>query len=173
MAMNAHFQGAITGNINSLNQRIVFNDHVHLLCAPVDDWSAMLNPDKTEPLGPNEFMLKCDNLEIRNLIDVATQLKTTELDAQGNSVVYGMVSNAREKDVMYTARAMRISYNTAKCQLILEGDGRTDVHLYRQLQLGAPWDDTAMKKIIFYIKTNTISTEGIQSLQINRFARSG
>jgi hypothetical protein len=43
--------------------------------------------------------------------------------------------------------------------------------LYRQLQLGAPWDDMAMKKIIFYLKTNTISSEGIQSLQINQLSR--
>jgi lipopolysaccharide export system protein LptA len=173
MAMQVRFQGAITGNLNPAHQRIIFNDRVRLLCAPASDWSFMLNPDKTEPLGPNEFMLKCDNLEVRNAVHPVTKANSTEMDAQGNSVVYGVRSTPKEKDVMYTARAMRISYNTAKDQLILEGDGRTDVHLYRQLQLGAPWDDTAMKKIIFYIKSNTVSTEGIQSLQINRLAPLG
>ncbi|MCC6124024.1 MAG: hypothetical protein IT426_03610 [Pirellulales bacterium] len=173
MAMHVRFQGAITGNLNTANQRIIFNDRVRLICAPANDWSVMLNPDKSDPLGPNEFMLKCDNLEVRNAVHPVTKANSTEMDAQGNSVVYGVRSTPNEKDVMYTARAMRISYNTAKDQLILEGDGRTDVHLYRQLQLGAPWDDTAMKKIIFYIKTNTVSTEGIQSLQINRLAPLG
>jgi lipopolysaccharide export system protein LptA len=168
LGMHVRFEGAIAGNLNPNYQRIIFNDHVRLLYAPVDDYAAMLNPDKTEPLAANEFMLKCDNLEVRNSIDAAKKTNAAEMDARGNSVVYGVVSNAREKEVRYTARAMRISYNTAKDQLILEGDGRADVHLYRQLQLGAPWDDTAVKKIIYYPKTNTLSTEGVQTLQINR-----
>jgi lipopolysaccharide export system protein LptA len=168
MGMHVNFQGAIRGNLNPNMQRIDFNDNVHLLYAPVNDWSAMLDPEKTDPLGPNEFMLKCDILEVRHMVHPATKEQSTELDAQGNSVVYGLISNAQEKDVMYTARAMRISYNTAKDQLILEGDGRSDVHLYRQLQLGGPPDDTAMKKIIFYLKTRRISSEGIQSIQINQ-----
>jgi hypothetical protein len=171
MATHVRFQGSITGNIDSANQRILFNDRVRVLLAPTDDWSAMLNPDKTEPLGPNEFMLKCDNLAIRNAINPATKANAAEFDAWGNnSVVYGVRSTPREKDVMYTARATRISYNTVKDQLILEGDGRSDVHLYRQLQLGAPPDDTAMKRIIFNKKTNMVF-DGVQSLQLNALGK--
>ena len=108
-------------------------------------------PTRPSRSRTEEFRLKCDNLEVRQIEPVpGTGEQTTELDAQGNSSSRAIASDTRDKDVMYTARAMRISYNTAKDQLILEGDGRTDVHLYRQLQLGAPWDDTAMKRSSIY-----------------------
>ena len=167
MGTHVQFQGSITGNLNTARQRIIFNDRINLLYAPVEDWSAMLNPDKTEPLRSGELRLKCDTLAIHRMTQPGGKAQSTELDAQGNSVVEGVLSTATEKDVMFTARAMRISYNTAKDQLIMEGDGRSDVHLYRQLTVGGPVDDTAMKSIIYYPKTDTVSTAGIQRVQIN------
>jgi hypothetical protein len=107
------------------------------------------------------------------MIHPITKAQYMEIAAECNAVAHGIVANSGSNDAIYIARAMRIGYNTAKDQLILEGDGRTDVHLYRQLQLGAPLDDTAMKKIFYYPKTNTISTEGIQSLQINQLSPMG
>jgi hypothetical protein len=172
MATHVLFQGSITGNLTPDAQRIVISDGVRLIYVPTDDWSAMPNPDKTNP-GPNEFLLKCDTLHLCGMVHPATKAKYAEIAAQGNAVAYGIVANSGSNDAIYIARAMRIGYNTAKDQLILEGDGRTDVHLYRQLQLGAPLDDTAMKKIFYYPKTNTISTEGIQSLQINQLSPMG
>jgi hypothetical protein len=167
MGTHVQFQGSITGNLNTARQRIIFNDRINLLYAPVEDWSAMLNPDKTEPLRSGELRLKCDTLAIHRMAPPGGKEQSTELDAQGNSVVEGVLSTATEKDVMFTARAMRISYNTAKDQLIMEGDGRSDVHLYRQLMVGGPVDDTAMKSIIYYPNANTVLPAGIQRVQIN------
>jgi lipopolysaccharide export system protein LptA len=172
MATHILFQGSILGKLTPDMQQITVNDSVRLIYVPTDDWSAMPNPDKTNP-GPNEFLVKCGLLNLCSMIHPITKAKYMEIAAECNAVAHGIVANSGSNDAIYIARAMRIGYNTAKDQLILEGDGNTDVHLYRQLQLGAPLDDTAMKKIFYYPKTNTISTEGIQSLQINQLAPIG
>jgi lipopolysaccharide export system protein LptA len=173
MGMHIKFRGAITGNLSSGNQQIDFNEDVRVDYAPVNDWAVILNPDKTELPSPNEFLLKCDNLKIRNAGDPVSGTNATEMDALGSSSVYGMLSNAREKNVLYTGRAMRISYTSAKDILILQGNGSTDALLSRQPQLGGPRDDMAAKTIRFNLKTRAADVDAIQSIHINRLAPAG
>jgi hypothetical protein len=169
VGLNVRFEQSITGNITSARQRIDFNDRVRLLYAPVADWSAMLNPDKTEPLVAEEIRLKCDNLEVRNSSQFPGKGKAIELDARGNSYVEGKIAESRDQDAMFYASAMRIGYDAAKDVLVMEGDGRTDVHFYRQLQVGSAPDDTALKRVIYNRKKDKLIMEGVQSLQINQF----
>jgi lipopolysaccharide export system protein LptA len=170
VGLHVKFEKSIAGNITSERQRIEFSDRVRLLYAPVNDWSAMLNPDKTEPLAPDEVRLKCDSLRVRNSSPFPGKSQALELDALGNSFVEGKIAESRDRDSMFYARAMRISYDASKDVLVLEGNGNTDVHFYRQLQVGAAPDDTVMRKVVYNRKKNTVSMNGVQSLQINQFA---
>ena len=68
----------------------------------------------------------------------------SSLEALGNTVVEGTT---------FTARGNRITYAEAKDLLILEGDGRNDAELFRQLQPGAPRDHHAAQEILYWPKT--------------------
>ncbi len=120
------FQGSITGNL--LQRELIFHDQIRSSYAPVADWTAMLDPDKPEMLGPNGLRLQCNHLKVNQMPTPAGNNQSIEVVAWENAVVEGGI---------FTARAYRVTYAEAKDQLILEGDGRTDAQLFRQTQPGA------------------------------------
>ena len=60
----------------------------------------------------------------------------------------------------YKARGQRITYADTKDLLVLEGDGRADVELFRQARIGDPVDRVAARKIFYWPKTNRLKVDG-------------
>ena len=59
---------------------------------------------------------------------------------------------------MFTARAARISYDQKKDLLILEGDGRTDAELYRQLTPGGAVSKAAATEDLLLAQDQSFAT---------------
>jgi lipopolysaccharide export system protein LptA len=156
-SIKGSFQGLITGNVNQ--GEVIFKKQISAAYAPVFDWSAMIDPEKQDKLGPKGIALHCNYLKINQMPLPAGKDQTIEAEAFDNAVAEG-------GDGVFTARAQRMTYSEAKNLLILEGDGRALAELYRQKQLGAPLEKTSFRKIEYNLKTNGIRVIDARSLEI-------
>ncbi len=164
--LHVRFQESITGSFPGLlsgrtyQGELIFKDQIRAAYAPVFDWSAMIDPQKQEKLGPKGFLLHCNQLKFNQVPSPAGNGQSTEVEASGNAVVEG-------GDGVFTARGQRIAYDEAKNLLTLEGDGRTYAELYRQLQPGAPYSKTTARKFRYNLKTGAINIIDAGSMDIN------
>jgi hypothetical protein len=153
--LNVKFQGSITGNI--LRRQLTFHKQVRAAYAPVgNNWDAMLTDHNPDRLGPQGVTLRCDNLSVVEMFSPFSRARSVELNAFGNAVVEGTT---------YTARGNRISYAEAKDLLILEGDGRSDAELFRQLTKGSDVSKAAARQILYWPKTNRLRINDLQSVE--------
>ncbi|MGO8688707.1 MAG: hypothetical protein ACLQLG_03660 [Thermoguttaceae bacterium] len=156
--VHVRFQGGITGDIR---HEATFHDQVRAAYAPVDSWTASLDTENVEALGPNGALLHCDELSADNLAAPASKTPGLEFVAAGNAVLEGGGDQ-------FTARAARITYDQKKDLMILEGDGRTDAELYRQLAPGARASKAAARKIFYWPKTKRSYVDGARTLEFNQ-----
>lgn len=154
--LRVRFQEKIDGNLLHLN--VAFADHVQAIYAPVSSWDSIIDTDDPLALGPHGVVMTCDTLAIREMPTPSRKGRSLELEAVGNTNVDGAI---------FTAQGNRITYNQAKDQLILEGDGRNDARLYRQLQPGAPRDEQSFQKMFYYPTINRLQIDGMRGGQIN------
>ena len=125
--LHVKFRGSITGNL--LRRQLTFHDQVRTSYGPVDNWDAMLTTENPDQLGPRGVTVRCDQLSVVQMLLPVGGRRAVELEALGNAVV---------ENITFTARGNRITYAEAKDLLILEGDGRSDAELWRQLQSATP-----------------------------------
>jgi hypothetical protein len=156
-SVTGSFQGLITGKTNQ--GELTFNDQIRAACAPVFDWSAMIDPKKQEKLGPKSVTLQCNQLKVNEMPLPVGKGQSYEVEASDNAVVEGYG--------VFTARGHRISYTKAKNLLKLEGDGRTNAELFRQLQPGAPFSRTTAQKFQYNIETGEINIINGGPMEIN------
>ncbi|MGD0092402.1 MAG: hypothetical protein ABSE73_21005, partial [Planctomycetota bacterium] len=157
-SIKGSFQGLITGNVNQGN--VIFEKQISAAYAPVFDWSAMIDPEKQDKLGPKGIALHCNYLKVNQMPLPAGKDQTIEAEAFENAVAEG-------GDGVLTARAQRMTYSQAKNLLILEGDGRALAELYRQKQPGAPLEKTSFRKFEYNLETDGIRIIDARSLEIN------
>ncbi len=157
-AITGSFPGLITGKTNQ--GELIFKDQIRAAYAPVFDWSAMIDPEKQEKLGPKGITLHCNKLKVNQLPLPVGKGQSLEVEASENAVVEG-------SDGVFTARGQRITYAEAKNLLILEGNGRTNAELFRQLQPGAPYSRTTARKFQYNTKTGAINVIDAGSMEIN------
>ena len=139
---------------------MTFNDDVHAARAAVASWSATLESDDPELLGPQAVVLRCDHLTTTDMSPVSGGGPAMEMMALGNVVAEG---------TYFTARAYRLTYAQAKELLILEGDGSSDAELDRQLHVGASASKYSAQKILFWPRLNQAKVEGVRSFELNQF----
>ena len=84
--VHVRFQGGITGDIR---HEATFHDQVRAAYAPVDSWTASLDTENVEALGPNGALLHCDELSADNLAAPASKTPGLEFVAAGNAVLEG------------------------------------------------------------------------------------
>jgi lipopolysaccharide export system protein LptA len=164
--LHVRFQGSIkggfrcllSGNINE--GEVTFNKQIRAAYAPVFDWSAMLDPEKLEKLGPKGISLHSNYLKVNQMPLPGGKDQTIEAEAVDNVMV-------ESGDGVFTARAQRMTYCEDKNLLILEGDGRAPAELFRQKQPGAPLDKHSFRKFEYNLKTGGIRIIDASSLQIN------
>lgn len=159
MCLTVRFQKAIIGNLT--RRQMTFEDQVRTAYAPVDDWQATLATDDPDRLGPQGVTLRCDRLSVIEMPLPRGGGRAMEFEAVGNTIV---------ENTAYTARGHRITYTEAKDLLVLEGDGRNDAELFRQLQPGAAASKAAAQRILYWPKTNRLKVEDARSLEIGQFS---
>ena len=157
-AITGSFPGLITGKTNQ--GELIFNDQIRAAYAPVFDWSAMIDPEKQDKLGPKGIALHCGQLKVDQLPLPVGKGQSVEVEALYNAVV-------EAGDGVFTARGYRITYAEAKNLLTLEGDGRTYAELYRQLQPGTPYSKTSARKFQYNTKTGAIKVIDAGPMIIN------
>ena len=70
-----------------------------------------------------------------------------ELVAQGSATAEGR---------QFTARAQRMTYAQAKDLIVLEGTGRIDAQLWRQVQVASPTSHASARRILFWPTRNEV-----------------
>lgn len=157
--LSARFQHRITGNIHQ--QSVTFHQQVRATFGPVKSWDEKLdekNPDKLLRGG----ILRCNELTVTQMPQPGRDERNVELQAVGNVDVAGAT---------FTARAGRMTYDQAKDQLILEGDGWSDATLYRQEIPGGPISQHAARKIFYWPSTKRWVIDGARALEMNQLPK--
>jgi lipopolysaccharide export system protein LptA len=159
--LNVQFQGPITGNVN--DHEITFHDQVHTIYGPVLAWEDQLNFDKVADLGPDDELMHCDQLTLRQgaIVQQPGQpdRRPMEMEAVGNVSVEGAT---------FHALANRMTYAEAKDLLILEGDGRVNAELYRYERVGAPPARIAARKILYWRMANQVSVNDARFFDLDQ-----
>lgn len=156
------FQGATSGNIRS--RSLQFQRQVAAAFAPVTSWTAVLPIDQPELLGPDGFVMHCDELRVDQVVAPPGDRRALELTAQGNTVIEGD---------SFTGRAARMTYAEAKGLLVFEGDGRNYANLYQQKQPGGERSHVAARKILYWHKAGKLHIEGASSLETSGLSLPG
>ena len=150
------FLGSISGDIH--RKEMTFHDHVRAAHAPAQSWLTTLESDDPAVLGPDAVVLQCEHLTVNDMSPASGSGPSAgaELTAVGNVVAEGTT---------FTARAARMTYNQAKDMLVLEGDGRTDAELVRQMAPGSTADRFSAQRIIYFPKRREVKVGGFRSMQ--------
>ena len=82
-----------------------------------------------------------------------------ELVAEGSATAEGR---------QFTARAQRMTYAQAKDLIVLEGTGRVDAQLWRQVQVGSPTSHYSARRILFWPTRNEVQAEGSRYLNFSQ-----
>jgi hypothetical protein len=144
--LKVNFERTIGGNLN--RHEVSFADQVRAIYGPIQDWDQKLEGDDPAVLGPKGVILNCDQLIVRQMPSVVRGKRgSAELETLGHTQVEGST---------YTAIAHRLTYTEEKDLLVLEGDGRGDAELFRQLRPGAPPTRAAARKIMYWPRTQRV-----------------
>jgi hypothetical protein len=159
--LNVQFQGPITGNVN--DHEVTFHDQVRTIYGPVLAWEDQLNFDKVQDLGPDDELMNCDQMTLRQgaIVQQPGQpdRRPMEMEAVGNVSVEGAT---------FRALANRMTFAEAKDLLVLEGDGRAQAELYRQERVGAPPARIAARKILYWRSANQVSIDGARFFDLDQ-----
>ena len=148
--LNVRCQGPISGNIHK--REVSFNEEAKAVYGPVGTWESGLDPNDPDVLDDRGAVLSCDRLNVAQMAVPGAE-PAMELEATGNIEIEGRT---------FMARGARASYAQSKDLLILEGDGRNDAELFRQMTLGGPTNRTSLKKILYWPKSKRISMDAIR-----------
>ena len=156
-----HFHRDLKGN---LHHRVMnFHGRVRAVYGPVDDWQERLNVDDPEELEVGGAVLRSESLQIVKQSIIHKDSRAFELTAEGNAEVVGRAV----EDEMFVARANRLTYDTRKGLLVLDGQGR-DAQLYsHKKRTGDAPDRIFAGKIDYYPATQKFSIERVHHGNLN------
>jgi hypothetical protein len=143
--LRVEFREALRGNLQK--RQVDFNDQVQAVFGPVPHWDARIDPTQRAALGDRGAIMQSDQLTVAQFASTSDDRDAWEMTALGNTRVEG-------RD--YEAFARRLSFTTAKNQLVLEGDGRFDAKIKR----GADNSYLEAQRILFQPDTNALQLDG-------------
>ena len=146
--LGVRFERGLMGNLR--RHEMIFENQVRTVYGPVATWDGQLDPDRPETWGEQGVMLTSERLAVAESTQIVKDQHSYELEATGNTLV---------ENTMFTARAARLTYTQAKDLLILEGNGRSDARLFRQVRNGAVPSEAAARKIFFWPSTNRVEVD--------------
>jgi hypothetical protein len=151
-----HFDGRVTGHLPS--RTIAFEDQVKVIYGPVENWEQTVAEDDPDLLGPNGARMDCQRLQLT---------ETGSLTGGQAAIDFRGSGNVRIEGRDYTGLGSAVGYEQQKGLITLEGDGRTDAILSRQVRVGAKKDEFKAQKIQYWLNTGQIGTTGARSLELN------
>ena len=157
--LRVDFNRSLTGNIR--RRQMIFGDTVETVYAPIPTWDTVVNPNRTDQLGPEGVVLSCRQMTVTQM-QAGQDQKWFELLAEGNTVVEGET---------FTANSQRMTYTEDKGLLVLEGTPRTVAELWRQEKVGSKVSRAAARKIMFWVDTNRIEVDGVEFLDLSQLPR--
>ena len=146
------FQGGIEGNIQK--RQVDFVDRVQGIYGPVTRWNERIEVANPRMLPANALMMHCDRLSVFQIMRRFNNGLPIEIAATGKVAVEG---------AQFAAKAHRMSYDQAKGQIVLEGDGRTDATLWRQGNGNGL--ETSAAKVQFWPDSNRVNVDGFRKLE--------
>ncbi len=152
--LRVDFQQSLTGNLRQ--KRLSFLNQVKCVYGPVRDWQQELATNGFNKPGPREVLLSCDRLMVQEMPGVRRGERTVDLDAIGNMRVDGE---------QFTATGNRLSYNTGKEMLTLEGTPQRDAKL-AQTKPGGKRANFAAQKIWYWRNRNHVKVDGVRFLDV-------
>ncbi|MCA9185715.1 MAG: hypothetical protein KDA99_08850 [Planctomycetales bacterium] len=177
-AVRIEFAGGIAGNLH--HREVSFQRAVHAVYGMVTGWDESLRFDDPQP-PPGTVLLQCQRLTALAMgrgagASTAPQRSTLPL---GPTVSVGKANveliaegNTEVRSDRYAARAHRISYAQSKDLLILEGDGRTDAHIWYNAS-GSSWQShAAAQKMKYWRAQNRVNVESGAAIDLLNTARS-
>ncbi|HEX4147861.1 MAG TPA: hypothetical protein VHY20_02695, partial [Pirellulales bacterium] len=153
--LGVRFERGLVGNLR--RHEMIFENQVRTIYGPVATWDGQLDPDRPDTWGEQGVMLTSERLAVAEAPQMAKEERFYELEATGNTLV---------ENTMFTARAARLTYAQAKDLLILEGNGRTEARLFRQVRTGAVPSEAAARKIFFWPSTNRVEVDEARFLDL-------
>jgi hypothetical protein len=161
--LHVTFERDLKGNIN--RREITFADQCRATFGPVDDWQGKIDPDDFASFAPGSVVMKCDQLTVRETPAARTTDRgAMEMEAVGGTVVEGQME---PQQGAFTAHSHRLTYAEAKDLLVLEGDGRSDAELYRQLKPGTPATKLTARKIMYWQQSNRAEVDDARYIDLN------
>ena len=154
--LRVDFQRHADGNLH--DREITFHE-AGATYGPVDRWDDRVDVDAPAGLGAEGMMLTSDTLTVSQAPAAANGDRPIELVAQGNATAEGR---------QFTARAQRMTYAQAKDLIVLEGTGRIDAQLWRQVQVGSPTSHVSARRILFWPTRNEVQVEGSRYLNLSQ-----
>lgn len=108
---------------------VVFSGKVEVASGPLKNWDDTINLAKLTQLSVDQMLLNCDQLKV---YDTSRLSSTASLMPAGQSVgsysfqaLGNVVFEGRAETDSYSGNGYRLTYEQAKDQLIIVGDGRT------------------------------------------------
>ncbi|REJ97148.1 MAG: hypothetical protein DWQ35_02730 [Planctomycetota bacterium] len=152
--LRVDFEESMTGSLRS--RQLTFQNQVRCIYGPVRDWQHELDTHGFNKPGPRDVLLTCDRLTVLQQAVIAGQ-KTFDLDAVGNMEVDGE---------QFTARGHRLSYNTGKELLTIEGTAQSAAQLWWTKPGARDRARTAADKIWYWRASNRVKVDGAQFLNV-------
>jgi hypothetical protein len=156
--LGVDFQRGLRGNIN---RRVMeFHQRVEAIWGPVAKWGDTLDPHAAGGLAPRAVTISSDVLGVGQAPPAPGQRRSSlELAAGGNVLVEGE---------SFTARSARLTWSEVKDLIVLEGDGRSDAQLFRQVKVGAATSSASAGKILFWRALNRVDVDDARFLDLDQ-----
>ena len=146
------FERALEGNIHK--RQVDFIDRVQATYGSVKEWNERIVTDDPRTLPKGALMMRCDRLSVFQIVHRYHAGLPVELVALGNVTIEGGE---------FAAQAHRMSYDQAKDQIVLDGDGRSDARLWRHGGQGNR-AATQANKIQFWPGANRVKVDGFKGI---------
>ncbi len=146
------FQQAMSGNYQQ--RRVHFRDRVRAIVGPVASWDGRLDPTRPDRLGPQAFLLNCNELTVLQAAGV--QPPSVELHATGSVRVDGR---------QFAATGNRLVYDQFKDVLLLQGQGRVPARIRFRSAAGGGASQVAAGSIRYSPRSGQLLSTDIQGGQ--------
>ena len=140
---------------------MTFRGDVQSLDGPVNGWDDQISMAKHEDLRPQTVRMNCQQMDVFQLPGQAKD--KVELVASGNTHLWGKSMEGQ----LFEAQAHRLKYHQSKDLMMLQGDGKSDAHLWYQEKPGGKPSHIPAQQIRYWPRANHAQLEGAAMLEFN------
>jgi len=125
---------------------VVFSGKVEVASGPLKNWDDTINLAKLTQLAVDQMLLNCDQLKVYDTSRLSSTASLLPAGQSGGSYNFQALGNVvfegRAETDYYSGNGYRLTYEQAKDQLIIVGDGRTPA-LLRKSPTAQPRDGSS------------------------------